>query len=429
MYEYPSNSLTRFTNILDSSLDLNEQWSVSFRSLSILAPKSAKKINVHLEEVYKELTNKDSATLISSIPYEASSKNSLYFTYETERDEFFTLSYNNLTRLNISIRDENNHQLRLTSGQPTILKLKFKKFKMSHQILHLSSKNSITHFPLNESASFTNKLNTPIDLGGGGWKVALSSIIFPRELAPRFPIYSHYKKESKKLDFSIGIVTGEVGEDGKVDASTQRSKYRHFTPEEVCDEELLKKEIINSFKDLLDADCRFCEGKICLAHYTRRFSLILSEGMHFLINGDGEEYEKQTEYIKESIGGHEYMIFSYFNSNKALFPVRAHKIQQKWSYNLNRLKPSSMLMYCSIISPVFFGDKKIKLLKLIPSESLASASENNYVQYRPIHLDFVPVQNCFIPTIDIELRAISGQLVRFKNSNLETHVNLLFIRK
>jgi len=403
------NTLSNFTNIIHHESVLNDDWYVSFRSISIKTPRDADKINIHLEEVEREHNNGNSATLIESIPLTEDDKKLPYFTFETERGVYFPISKNNIRELNVQITDEGNENINIEGyGQPTLLKVKFKEMPEMQHIVNLSSKHSTHIFTNNVPWKFSNRLNFPLKLEGEGWHVALTNILFPdtkNVLAP-FPFHSYTKQGVMTYIIATVIhATNEVNDDGE---QFQRLYLNHME-EVIKDEELLKQTLLKFLRKLLPRTVFNEETNRFECVHEKKFSIFFSDGMEEL-------------FVEPLVKGVDvYELRSEFDQNQRLF-----KKSFIWSYNIDQYRVRNMLCYCDIISHIYWGEQKMKVLKVIP---LFHKNNSNYVKYQPKHLDFIPVESNEISKIEIQLATSSGQLIQFKKPTDYVELNLQFVKK
>jgi len=153
----------KFTNLLNSPLELTEEWYVSFRAISLKKPLHGEKINIHLTEVDKVLQSGIESSLLHSTPLPRI--NTDYIFIEAEKSEYYSIKASRLNQLSIFLTDEENQSIDIAdTGQPTIIVLKFKKIGMSHHIVHLNSYDSKDIFAKNSISEFTNKLIYPLAL-------------------------------------------------------------------------------------------------------------------------------------------------------------------------------------------------------------------------------------------------------------------------
>ena len=108
--------------------------------------------------------------------------------------------------------------------------------------------------------------------------------------------------------------------------------------------------------------------------------------------------------------------------------IFSNQIQIEITYDDTELTttPESMVCYCNIVEPSFWGDQKYKMLKLVP---VHSKETSEFLKYIPSHLDFHSVSVNNINNIQFQLASSWGDPIVFKDESLPVDVSLLFRRK
>ena len=80
------------------------------------------------------------------------------------------------------------------------------------------------------------------------------------------------------------------------------------------------------------------------------------------------------------------------------------------------------IIYCDIIQEQIVGEEYRQVLQLITLES----AQNSQILSNNLDLHYVPVKNFFINNINISIRTLSGDFVKFEDDFIYTIVKLHF---
>ena len=406
------NKLNSFTNNVPLDKELSNDYCVSLGNLWITRPIDTKIINVHLDILEKELGFKND--VIASFPITQGAElvnfptGGKYVHYEPSKSEYFNLKSSKINSIKVYFTDENGKLLVIRGfGQPTLVKLRFKKIMTEQHIVHLNSKLGSEEFSDNRQTNFTNILNYPLHLKGKGWQVALANIIFPRELKPFFPTWSPELRQYNTYQMWINIEDSE--------GQMKLAKEYTYSESVLKDENVLKHTIYENIEEHGFDGFIITGTKIVVTDRDKHFEILMSIGLLKILGfrkaipnpcRENRMGWKST-YVKE--------IFS-------------NQIQIEIAYDDTELTttPESMVCYCNIVEPSFWGDQKYKMLKLVP---VHSKETSEFLKYIPSHLDFHSVSVNNINNIQFQLASSWGDPIVFKDESLPVDVSLLFRRK
>lgn len=386
--EYPENTLSHFINKLSEPLRLDNTWMVALQAISISncskIEKNVSKVYIYLNEIFKQNSIHQSNTLLKVFNTTSTTNSCCY--HEVINREYFPLKNSQINELKIEIKDINGKILNLPWGQPTFIKLKFKKMDTTNNfVLQLSSGLSTNYYSNNHS-KFTNKLNSPIKLTGQ-WKVALSSIIIPGVLneiiTPDFEVLVYKANELKSFKKIKMDVT-----DFKSNVTLQRA-------------------IIARFKILSGLSVKFNNGILSM----------------FCTSGTG--YNFDFPYMFAYVLGITKTVQEKYTKLIIDPPKMLTATVSEFPIDISRLKQNVILLYSDIIKPFHTCSIKTKLLKLIPTQ-MENEEGKPFISYESQHLDFLDLEKNEISNISIELRKSTGEFSTFKTTSGNVHVSLLF---
>ena len=304
-----------------------------------------------------------------------------------KRKEYFNLAYTRLTTLSIRLVDEDNYPLQLSSGQPTLIKLQFKKFPMKSFVVRLSSLESTDIFSDNTSSSFRIKL--PENIPCCNWDVALSSIYLPAKT----DIGQLLTAENFYIEIPTdgGIIRVPLDE---LKDCTVEGLVKHLQLEmSIAFEDVVKPFEVYSEED----------GRIYF-HFLDDISIKLSGMLSYLLNSAASPQELTTivgrNRVKQLVG----------------------------TVNFKKFHPHTVLVYCNFITPIVVGNEFAKVLQMIPYYD-SDAGNATIMKFEAQHLDFLPVSMNDATMLQFEMRTSAGDLIRFENDDTEILLTLVFREK
>lgn len=171
--------------------------------------------------------------LLALLPF----KNTSSYQYKSENPIVVPLYNSKIEKITIKITDENDVQLRLSTGVPSFIncRLTTNIFEM-YTICHFNSgdRESKKYFPSNSSSYFTQNLAQPIDARIGEYHASLQSIFLPPALhninseTTKFKI--EYIEGGELLEDDLNIDTGFYTRTSFIDSLNKKLQSRqiHF---------------------------------------------------------------------------------------------------------------------------------------------------------------------------------------------------------
>ncbi len=215
---YPDNSNSKFKHILPKKISINPNttYLIKLKSVSIAfnLKRSANKIGffkIHLEELTPRfsLDETNERNCISKIPapknqkfakgakgkryisnantplgQKVLDKSAYHYSFRTPPAFTFAPEKPEITELSYIITDEENNQLQLKPGFPTVICIEIVEMTSTHQqfMFSISPTRDYKLFPDNTFSSFKVSLPSETILPLGEWEVAVHSIIVPKHI-------------------------------------------------------------------------------------------------------------------------------------------------------------------------------------------------------------------------------------------------------
>lgn len=221
---YPNNTLSKFTNQLGHHIDVAD-YLVSLESVCFsnnfgsdsddkdhIAP-HPHLVKVRLDQAAPCVSSaqyNDNNILVTPYVRSATKNFGTHFT-ETKSRQKFKLTSDVLSKLSLTLTNENGEQLPLARGQPTFVRLLLSKMPTESFPLRVASTDSSDLFPNNTPAAFKVSLRHTINVDRGEWRVALISITIPRHLSPP-PDFADGEVPSVLLIYSSLVEPSAVGD-------------------------------------------------------------------------------------------------------------------------------------------------------------------------------------------------------------------------
>jgi hypothetical protein len=347
-------------------------------------PTVPKVIKIKLGEMKQSLSvkefHRDLAIIVDeNIKYED------HFFHVVKRKEYFDIIDENISSLSVLLTDENNCQLNLKDGQPSILKLKLRKKSMNSFILRISSLDCRDIYQNNSSAQFMVQLPQPFPQQKM-WEVALSSIYYPS----RMDLTPILRDEDFWIDVgAVNIMTKDI-------LGLTRITFSHLT-------DVSAEAIINAMHlkiSTLDLFTIREDDGVYNIHFRTNAIIVLSPLMAYCL-GRPMLGKKKYRGIEGKVG--ESIVLGKFN--------------------LDRLYPSVMFLHCNFVSPSIIGNTFAQVLKIIPYKS---DNEEELVQHDVEHLDFFLVSMNDQYLLTFEMKDARGRMIKFKNQDNALYLNLIF---
>ena len=194
---YPDNRLTKFTHHLPETLTLHPKKRYVIRVLSLCLssarlPQWAKPsyVKVHLAQLdVNGFASSDRSRCVAQLVLPNTSENLLetvttldWFQFNNPASYTLDPTLSRLTDLSFEFTDENNKELHITQGPPTILNCVIEEMENVDRFsLTLNPSLSKQFFPTNTDSDFRTTFGSPI-ASGNNWEVALHSVIVPSQM-------------------------------------------------------------------------------------------------------------------------------------------------------------------------------------------------------------------------------------------------------
>lgn len=312
-------------------------------------------------------------TLEKSVPF---------YIHQFKTKEYFPILNTLLTKLSITLKDENDKPLNILPGQSTFVKLHLRKMLQASQVVRVTSETS-KEFPLNAQNNFSVLLPSTLYLHGQ-WKVALSSI----SLRPNFfSVPKVLKMTVNVLQNKLDLSTGSASENVDQTIEIPPGNYTIMEIVNLINNEYAKT---NSFNINLSPTGKydFLCGPMIGEYIRIDHELLQLLGYDYSkINTNGKQTEFTDLYFRKKI--------------RCTAPPR-----------INALKPLYIIVYADFVESSVIGSNYSKVLKVLP---ITESNDMQLLEFE--HLEFFNVQNTQLSFIKIQLRTNAGDLIYFNNTD------------
>jgi hypothetical protein len=377
----------------------------------LFRPATPRVINVVMNnlQTVTASTNRTAKTL-ALIPFAANTGETFY--YEVAQKEWMSINMLNVSSLSIALFDENGDKLNIGFGQPTIVWLRIitmgsEMFTMRISSLEQDGTNS----------SFRALLKEPLPLGENNWQVALSSIHFPNEFEKIS--YDDAQKGQMIIFRDAGYMVHNFG------------KKDYESAESLIEAINIK---IRTVVDGVGAEVSIDADEKIRFYFRTNFTLVFSHNLSVILGLtdlpsteklDPVQIQILLEQAKLQIRGNKDIADQM--SLKGLYPTiygyNGMEIFGSNTINVDRLSPALMFLFCDIIKPVMIGSNQSKILKMIPVKKRKNLLSSYYECKR---LDFEPLSETHVSSIQLELYKADGDLVHFEKNNAEVLYTFVF---
>jgi hypothetical protein len=391
----PDNSLTRFTNYLPGRWTMKRRRDsgvaldlVSFHANFAEGIPLPRYIRVVLSSPAPATRGSERCrTTLCIIPLRRGDvKPGGAFVHVPRKREFVCCNLQLEQHVTLSLVDEDGERLRLTEGQPTVVRLCIKgKMESRAFNVRISSLDRMVRGPLHSLKA--NLTETPLDLDGRharDWEMCLTSILYP-----------------------------------PLNCAPPRSFVRVTRfPQGSSDPAWESVEPVGSFTT--DEELAFRVNWILAAATNGRVEL------SFLADVRG----RMLAYTAKDMDGDSFVIavsgelayimglstrLSDEDAEVTVTRDTVGPVAVGWTVDLNRLRPQSMLLYCDAVKPSVVGSVMMPVLKLVPVMPVEGGEEAAYTQYKCEHLDFVTLQSNMLSELNFELRGLDGRKIAFES--------------
>lgn len=342
-----------------------------------MKPLLPKMIKVKLEEMEPSLSTQNNSQIIGIICGDKEIAKYPLFNVVLKK-EYVDVLQPTLNTITITLLDENNRPLCLEDGEQTIVKLKLQATMFDSFILRIASNECRDIYPNNTNSNFRIQLSRPLRTQDRQWEVALSSICLPAKMSDKKLL------ENVWIEFSFDNITYDrLSFDDQVPPITTEKVFLHM-------KEYLETIFFDMMLQLLtDAD-----------------NIIMMRG------------KADTTYIRTSS-----KFAALFNIKETYFSIRKEEEITLGFFDIRRLDPKILYLYCNFIHPVVIGEKRERILKLLP---FTHNNKDVITKYESQHLDFMPLSLNDPYLLHFELCTYGNNPIQFDNENALVLINLIF---
>ena len=365
---FTNNTLSKFSNVLPHPISDKNNIRLFVRLRSIIISTTLTNpnlqtnyININIGELEPKPINDIYDKCLGRIEFPPKRVCGKYGIHEFEYSSFHPLRTLPLHQLSVLITDCDGNQLQLAYGSSTFVTLEISEMDLSNQftVTCLSNDRRAQNYYVNNT--YTDfRCALPHEIMLDNWEVALSSVIYPKQLKGR--VLVRWKVEWVNPNSQGSKDTLEIAID----------IMQHDTVEE----------FVQTFKSLLEADS------------------VWKEKIKLKINSSGRYL---FEYQEHKMGsGHAIMqfgeTFSKVLGDKSRhedFTGRSGTTTFEALPNIDASKPSTIgLVYCDIVESSAVGGSLYPLIHIMPLENYAKTSNTKKTSiYEPHHLIFHPLIN------------------------------------
>jgi hypothetical protein len=329
------------------------------------------------------------AQTLATIPFDHTALNSSFF-HEVRRWEHVQLLNVKPTSISVILLDDLGKQLRLTSGQPTLITMNFSQKYQADFFLPVSSKDMEAE---GINSNFKIARTMPLMLTSNSWKVALSSIMFPSR-------FQNITQGDLEKDHIIMVQDSN--------RTISRLELSHFASEDI---------LVQAVSDFVWEASEHCVRISRTDHHRLRIKL---------------EHQKEVENTSIIFDG---KIAALLGLTNWQYPSAEFRLKREGSsinggymINLNLLAPAAMYVHLDMVEPEYIPNNKLrKVLKMI---SVNRARDVGHMQcYQSSHLEYIPIMHSVIPNFSLKLEQTDGEDIAFVDPTEEVIYNLHFIRR
>lgn len=371
------NTLSKFTNRIPISLEALRvhRVRVALQAISVntavVPGYQPKLIHVCMNTIAEDFYSGASTKILHTIPFP---QGLVRLDHVINRKTYFNLTSNDLNNITIELLDENLKRLQIVTGESTVIQLKMSNIRKFPRIIRIASSDSLEHFPKNTTSKFRVKLNHPIRSPSERYEIALDSMYYFNDTI--------YKPKNE----AFVIIT------------------RRNTGEELSRTELTQRDFENEGQLIDTINQSLSKRKVS-----------------FRKNDNGYLEIANSEYFDVDIGMTNNIQYIMGHADVPSveegysFLTIANRYVAKpydYTFDLSRIYPQNIVMYCDVIKPIISGESQQKILKTIPLEYTGG---QRYVQYSAKHLDFCTIDPPKFSELTVELGLMSGLPLNFKS--------------
>lgn len=368
---------------------------------NLLKPNFPKIVKVRCENIRDQIYNdKHAKDLAIFCPEITTTENKKFFWHEFEAKTFCTLENTLLNDISFKLVDENNQQLMLKVGVPTILNLEIQAMPRENKTFNVrvTSEKQKLH-PENTRSNFSVHLPQTLYLNEN-WKMGLSSINLPN-------VFNTFPDEEQVIAF---IYLEGNGEKKRIEHVIPQKNY---TKEELLDEinVFLQRNNDNIFLGKISEEL-LPKGytKVAMVELKKKGALSVPKALARILGYTGEDFIFSSYlYLK-------YPYAPNTNDNTDMeteITPNSRKFFMNKPMVLDYFNPSYFMLYTKSVAPTAISGQYMNILKIFPVDF----SEKKYVIQEFKHREYLKLSSFDINEMDFQLRSHTGELISFDNSN------------
>lgn len=310
-----------------------------------------------------------------------------YYFHEFESKQYIPILNSTITDFDIKLCDEDNKQLQLLPGVPTILKLNFRKMEAKRTFnVRLTSVKS-KEFRKNTNCNFKVKLPNVLSLDKS-WRVALTSISHPN-------IFKTFLTNKNSRGLFVRQTAGNA-------TLKQAAKV---LPDEVYTIDKFVEEIKEFFeKNNFGEVTLSSDNKLSIKFYKTGTFIVSNNILRVLGYNEKINLKGYTTEITIDSSNSNLQIIQPENS-----PTVVYILSFGSPINLEVLRPNYIIAYTNFIESSIIGGIYSKILRVIPITN----TDKGFVITEFKHKEYLELQNTEISELEVVLRAHDGEYVNF----------------
>lgn len=301
----------------------------------------------------------------------------------------FVLEDEQITNLEIQLLDENQNDLRLSNGLPTVVKLHAKEANMHQFGIHVNS-TATSSFPENRPGLFKIRLPKTLNLMGD-WKCALSSITFRNDLEIDANLDFH---------FTVSLLSNSVN---NIDIET--------LPLNSDQEKVFKVDLkIRNIDQIIE---------FFIDNIKQWIEVIKSPKNILLLKFKANAKLKVSPFLSKLLGISSIVSESLILKEKGEVFLCSLPIEYGMPLFTQSIFVNTSFLEYSILAHTF-----AKILKVI---AVPQKTQGKYVTLEFDSLEYIPLLHSEICELDFTLKGVSGAELKFHKSEFsEIYMNLIF---
>ena len=413
-----NNSLTQFRNILPEAINLRHSWEIALHSIYMhnhFQNNLVQYVRVNCDIVKQDLNEDQCIAILSRPPETNHITKPLYL--ETTQHKYYQLNKTFISEIKIrlefnSAQNETLDLKTLLPGQPTVVKLHFRRTKMSSPIcvLHVESKGETNPLrQLNKAAKFSIEYGQPINFGDVRTvEVAMAGITYQ-------PIWEFSGKEHLTIKMYDPQTKQEIWETSFEPYDKSDFNIAQYTS-------YLRTKVFNKFKNGPNSPTVLVRKGFNDTTYSLMCDQTIEIGIPYSLAFNMGERK-----------------FNTLDPESNFFRIKLAPAQQTLNMT-DRLQhymevppdplayyPEMGFLYCDFINYNILGEISAPIIKAFPLSTRGKNS--NYITYTPQTLEYYPISKYDLSTMSFELRDVSGNFLPFKFQDNNIIITIMIRRR